>query len=99
MKTTSERPGISTSESEPIVANVVIGEDRFTFELEDGRTISAPFAWFPRLRDASPAQREKWTQFGDGSAIWWPEIDEHISAQGVLDGKVSYELIRERKAQ
>ena len=52
--------------------------------LEDGREISIPIDWFPRLRDASPKQRNKWRFIGKGEGIHWEEIDEDISVEGLL---------------
>jgi hypothetical protein len=52
--------------------------------LTDGREISAPIAWFPRLRDASAAQRANWRLIGRGEGIHWPDIDEDVSVNGLL---------------
>ena len=57
---------------------------RDSFELADGRTISAPLVWFPRLYQASKEQRENWELLGDGNGIHWPEIDEDLSVAGLL---------------
>ena len=57
-----------------------------TVELVDGRTISAPLIWFPRLSKASKKQRENWEFLGDGEGIYWPEIDEDLSVAGLLAG-------------
>ena len=53
------------------------------FDLADGRTISAPLAWFPRLLSASLAQRSNWRLIGRGHGVHWPEIDEDISILGL----------------
>ena len=55
-------------------------------ELTDGRTISAPLVWFPRLLHATPAQRKRWELLGDGEGIHWPAIDEDLSVAGLLQG-------------
>ncbi len=52
--------------------------------LADGREISAPLAWFPRLRDASPEQRANWRLIGPGEGIHWPDIDEDVSVRALL---------------
>ena len=52
--------------------------------LADGRQLAAPLEWFPRLRDATPAQRERWRFIGRGHGIHWPDIDEDISVEGLL---------------
>jgi hypothetical protein len=54
--------------------------------LADGRTISAPLAWYPRLLHATPEQRTNWQVAGAGYGIHWPEIDEDISVEGLLRG-------------
>jgi Protein of unknown function (DUF2442) len=52
--------------------------------LADGREISAPLAWFPRLRDASDAQRANWRLIGRGEGVHWPELDEDVSVNALL---------------
>ncbi len=54
--------------------------------LADGRQLSAPIEWFPRLRDATQAQRQNWRWIGRGSGIPWPDVDEDISVAGLLRG-------------
>jgi len=68
------------------VKNVLIHQDAFSVELMDGRTITIPLAWFPRLLKATPAQLEKWVICGGGYGIHWEEIDEDISTEGLLRG-------------
>lgn len=53
-------------------------------QLSDGRQISVPMEWFPRLRDATPAQRQDWRLIGRGVSIHWEDIDEDISVEGLL---------------
>ena len=55
-------------------------------ELLDGRTISAPLVWFPKLSAASNSQRKNWELMGDGEGIHWPDIDEDLSVAGLLAG-------------
>jgi hypothetical protein len=55
-------------------------------ELLDGRTISAPLVWFPRLSHASSKQLENWEFLGDGEGIHWPDLDEDLSVAGLLAG-------------
>ena len=55
-------------------------------DLMDGRTISAPLAWYPRLLRATPEQRAGWEKAGAGYGIHWPEIDEDLSTDGLLRG-------------
>jgi len=68
------------------VADVRFEADRMSVDLADGRTITVPLAWYPRLRDATPAQREAWRVAGGGYGIHWPEIDEDLSVEGLLGG-------------
>lgn len=66
--------------------NVVLDEDRLSVELMDGRAISVPLAWYPRLANASSAQRSRWEIAGGGYGIHWPELDEDLSTEGMLRG-------------
>jgi hypothetical protein len=75
-----------TVELHPQAHNVKCTEDTLIVELVDGRTISAPLVWFPRLAHASNEQLENWELLGDGEGIHWPEIDEDLSIYGLLAG-------------
>lgn len=66
--------------------SVSIDDDRLTVELMDGRAISVPLAWYPRLATASQAEREHWELAGAGYGIHWPDIDEDLSTEGLLQG-------------
>lgn len=68
------------------VAGVSFDDDRLIVDLMDGRTISVPLAWYPRLFDATPEQRQNWRIAGAGFGIHWPEIDEDLSTEGLLRG-------------
>ena len=63
---------------------VAVDEDSLTVTLSDGRTISAPLEWFPRLRDATPEQKKNWRLIGPGVGIHWEAIDEDISVKSLL---------------
>jgi len=63
---------------------VEIVPDAFVVHLEDGRSLTVPLEWFPRLRDATPEQRENWKLAGSGIGIHWPDIDEDVSVAGLL---------------
>jgi hypothetical protein len=65
---------------------VSFGEDAFTVELMDGRSITTPLAWFPRLLHATPEQRDDWQIIGGGYGLHWPAVDEDISTEGLLRG-------------
>jgi len=73
-------------ELHPQAYNVKCTDEAIFVELLDGRTISAPLVWFPRLAQASKAQLEKWELLGDGEGIHWSEIDEDLSVAGLLAG-------------
>jgi hypothetical protein len=68
------------------VMHVSSTDDVLVVELEDGRTISAPLAWYPRLLHASQADRDDWEVAGAGFGIYWPAIDEDLSVEGLLRG-------------
>ena len=85
---------MSTSATEfsiSVATNVVVTEDTLSVDLSDGRTITVPLSWYPRLHHATPAERDKWELIGDGHGIHWPDLDEDISVQGLLAGKPSNE--------
>ena len=83
---------ISTVDIEiPSALNVTVTPDTLSVDLSDGRTISAPLAWFPRLLNATPAERNKWRLIGKGHGIHWEAIDEDISVEGLLAGRPSGE--------
>lgn len=68
------------------VKTVAVDDDRLSVELMDGRAISVPLLWYPRLASATPAQRDHWEVAGGGYGIYWPEIDEDLSTEGLLRG-------------
>jgi hypothetical protein len=68
------------------VKSVAVVDERLVVELMDGRAISAPLAWYPRLADASPDQLRHWRIAGGGFGIHWPDVDEDISTDGLLRG-------------
>ena len=68
------------------IQTVSVTEDTITAHLVDGRTISVPLAWSWRLSEATPEQRTRFEIIGSGSGIRWPEIDEDISVEGMLQG-------------
>ena len=72
--------------SEARIKSVRVTSDEIIADLVDGRVISVPLAWSWRLSDATPAQRAKWRLIGDGHGVHWPDVDEDISAEGMLNG-------------
>lgn len=75
----------------PTIEQVTVTEDTLSADLSDGRTISVPLAWFPRLLHAKRRERTNWRLIGRGQGIHWPDLDEDISAEGLLLGKPSGE--------
>ncbi|MFQ5651963.1 MAG: DUF2442 domain-containing protein [bacterium] len=78
-------------ESEPAAVQVSIAQKKLTVDLADGRSIVIPLAWYPRLVHGSPAERQNWQLLGNGYAIEWPDLDEHIGVEGLLAGRRSGE--------
>ena len=72
---------------DPLASDVVVSHDMLRVVLEDGRELSVPLEWFPRLRDASATAQQNWRLIGHGEGIHWPEIDEDISVEGLLAGR------------
>ena len=68
------------------VRDVRVTDDAISVDLFDGRTITVPLAWFPRLLHATPEQRANWRIAGAGYGIHWPDIDEDLSTRGLLQG-------------
>lgn len=83
---------ISTVETEvPIAQKVVVTEDTVRVDLSDGRTISAPLAWYPRLLHGTKKERNNWRVIGKGYGIHWKDLDEDISIENLLLGQASGE--------
>ena len=78
-------------ETEPVAVHVTVTEDKVTVDLADGRSLMVPLGWYPRLMHGSPAERQHWQLLGDGYAIEWPDLDEHIGVEGLLAGRRSGE--------
>lgn len=68
-----------------IAINVLFSEIKMTILLEDGRELSVPLEWFPRLRNATPEQLRNWRFIGNGEGIHWEDLDEDISVEKLLD--------------
>lgn len=75
----------------PTAEDVHVSEDTLSVDLSDGRTISAPLAWYPRLLHGSPRERRNWRLIGRGQGIHWESLDEDISVEGLLAGRASGE--------
>jgi hypothetical protein len=77
---------ISARITDERVADVRCDDDSLTVDLMDGRTISVPLAWYPRLAGATAADRRNWEVAGGGYGIHWPDVDEDLSTEGLLRG-------------
>ncbi len=69
---------------EPVAVEIFINDDELIVHLADGRSLSIPLVWYPRLWHGTKAERENWQLLGGGYAIEWPDLDEHIGIQGLL---------------
>ena len=78
--------GILALTADERVADVRFSRDSLSVALMDGRTITVPLAWYPRLLSATAAERQNWQIAGGGYGIHWPEIDEDLSTEGLLRG-------------
>ena len=78
-------------ERDPAAVEVTVADEKLTIDLDDGRRLVVPLAWYPRLLYASPSERQHWRLLGDGYAIEWPDLDEHIGVEGLLAGRRSGE--------
>jgi uncharacterized protein DUF2442 len=82
----------SVIEVRPALAQSIdITNEALTVDLTDGRTLSVPLEWYPRLAHGTPAERSKWRLIGRGEGIHWPDLDEDISVEGLLAGQPSGE--------
>jgi hypothetical protein len=81
------------------VKNVRVTDRALVVELRDGRVVSVPLAWYPRLAEGSPRERRKWELLGPGIGIHWPDLDEDISVDGLLRGLPSGESIASLNTQ
>lgn len=71
--------------------NVKVTDEALIVDLSDGRTVSVPLAWFPRLLHGTQSERDKWRLIGDGEGVHWPDLDEDISVENLILGKPSGE--------
>ena len=74
-------------ETDPVAVDVVFSADSFRVVLDDGRELSVPLAWFPRLLNGSPIDRQSWELIGRGEGLHWEQLDEDISVAGLLAGR------------
>ena len=76
---------------EALAQSVSVSDDSLVVDIADGRTITVPLAWFPRLASATPTERANWRLIAAGEGIHWPELDEDISVESLLAGRRSGE--------
>ena len=76
---------------------VHVSDDEVAVDLEDGRSVAVPLAWYPRLAHGTPKERNHWRLIGRGDGIHWPDLDEDISVEGILAGRHSGECQRSFK--
>ncbi len=81
----------------PEAKEVRVTEDTLRADLSDGRTISVPLAWYPRLVHATREERDNWELVGEGQGIRWPDLDEDLSVEGLIAGRPSGESQRSFK--
>ena len=74
-----------------LAQDVTVSDDTLTVDLADGRTVSVPLAWYPRLSHGSVEERENWRLVGRGEGVHWPDLDEDISVESLLAGRASGE--------
>jgi len=74
-------------ENDPLATDVSFAGSTFRVVLDDGRELSVPLAWFPRLLNGTPDERSHWELIGRGEGIHWPDLDEDISVVGLLAGR------------
>lgn len=75
----------------PTAVRVDVTEDALIVHLSDGRTLSVPVAWYPRLERATPGERAAWELIGGGTGIHWEAIDEDVSVEALIAGRASSE--------
>jgi hypothetical protein len=78
-------------ENDPVAVKVAVSVDNLAVELADGRSILVPLEWYPRLQHGTDPERQHWQILGDGYAIEWPDLDEHIGVEGLIAGRRSGE--------
>ena len=79
----------SATDGEPLATDLTVSDVSIHVVLDDGRELSVPIEWFPRLRDATAVERANWRLIGHGEGIHWPGIDEDVSVAGLLRGNSS----------
>jgi hypothetical protein len=81
----------SRLDTDPAARGVEVTDEYLAVYLADGRSVTVPLVWFPRLLHATASERSNWRLLGEGYAIEWPDLDEHVSIGGLLAGRGSGE--------
>ena len=84
-------PSSPAETAAPQAQSVQVEDDRLVVELLDGRSVSVPIGWYPRLAHGSAAERSDWRLLGHGHGIHWPQLDEDIAVEDLLAGRRSAE--------
>jgi hypothetical protein len=79
------------TERDVFAVSVQFTDDSMIVSLDDGRTLSVPFAWYPRLLHGTIAEREKYELIGNGEGVHWPDLNEDVSVEGLIAGRRSAE--------
>lgn len=83
-----------TLETDPLATHVQLTDEHVIVDLVDGRSLVIPLSWYPRLLNVSEEERQNWQLLGDGYAIEWMDLDEHVGIEGLLVGWQSGESDR-----
>jgi len=81
----------ATETTTPLATGVAVTDDTLTVDLSDGRTVSVPLAWYPRLLHATSKERDHWKLIAHGEGMHWPDVDEDISVASLIAGQPSGE--------
>jgi hypothetical protein len=84
-------PSSPAETSAPLAQGVMVTEDQLTVDLVDGRTVTVPLSWYPRLAHGTPEERGEWRLTGQGYGIHWPDLDEDVAVEDLLNGRPSGE--------
>ena len=79
----------ATDTATPLATGVVVTDDTLTVDLSDGRTVSVPLVWYPRLLHATSQERDHWNLIARGEGMHWPDVDEDISVASLIAGRPS----------
>ena len=82
---------------DPLAVKIALKGGRMLVDLKDGRTLTVPLTWYPRLQHGTPNERRNWQLLGDGYAVEWPDLDEHIGVEALLAGRCSGESAKSLK--